>query len=94
MLRNEVSKDGLEVEKAKVEAIDKLPQPISVKVVKSFLVHVGFHRRFIKDFSKLSASLCMLFEKDTSFKFDDVCLKAYENVKKRLVTAPILTSPD
>jgi len=94
VLGHKVSKDGLEVDKAKVEAIEKFPPPISVKGVRSFLGHAGFYRRFIKDFSKISSPLCRLLEKDVSFKFDDACLKAFEELKKKLVSAPIIVAPD
>nr|XP_009772678.1 PREDICTED: uncharacterized protein LOC104223022 [Nicotiana sylvestris] len=94
VLGHKVSKDGLEVDKANVEAIEKLPPPISVKGVRSFLVHVGFYRRFIKDFSKNFSHLCRLLEKDVPFKFDDACLKVFEELKKQLVSAPIIVSPD
>ncbi|XP_070043172.1 uncharacterized protein [Nicotiana tomentosiformis] len=94
VLGNKVSKDGLEVDKAKVEAIEKLPQPISVKGVQSFLGHAGFYRRFIKDFSKISSHLCRLLEKDVPFKFDDACLKALDQLKKKLVSVPIIVAPN
>nr|XP_009609515.1 uncharacterized protein LOC104103319 [Nicotiana tomentosiformis] len=73
-----------EVDKAKVEAIEKLPPPISVKGVRSFLGHAGFYCQFIKDFSKISSPLCWLLEKDVPFKFDNACLKAFEELKKKL----------
>ncbi|XP_070002946.1 uncharacterized protein [Nicotiana sylvestris] len=94
VLGHKVSKNGLQVDKAKVEAIEKLPPPTSVRGIRSFLGHAGFYRRFIKDFSKISSPLCRLLEKDTSFKFDDACLKAFDELKRRLVTAPIIISPD
>nr|XP_016456314.1 PREDICTED: uncharacterized protein LOC107780303 [Nicotiana tabacum] len=93
-LGHKVSKDGLEVDKAKVEAIEKFPPPISVKGARSFLGHAGFYRRFIKDFSKIFSPLCRLLEKDVSFKFDDTCLKAFEELKKKLVSAPIKVASD
>ena len=51
---------GIEVDKVKVELISKLSPPRTVREVRSFLGHVGFYRRFIKDFSKISKPLCDL----------------------------------
>ena len=61
---------GIEVDKAKVELIIKLASPTTVKVVRQFLSHVGFYKRFIKDFSKLSKLLCELLVKDAKFVWD------------------------
>ncbi|XP_075101939.1 uncharacterized protein LOC107762796 [Nicotiana tabacum] len=94
VLEHKVSKNGLKVDKAKVEAIEKLPPPISAKGVRSFLGHADFYRRFIKNFSKISSPLCRLLDKDVSFKFDGACLKAFEELKKKLVSAPFIVAPD
>ncbi|XP_049387509.1 uncharacterized protein LOC125851820 [Solanum stenotomum] len=66
---------GLDVDKAKVEVTEKLPPPITVKGVRSFLGHVGFYRRFIKDFSKTARPMCSLLEKEMKFVFDEKCLQ-------------------
>ena len=89
-----VSKKGIEVDKAKVELISKLPPPTSVKQIRSFLGHVGFYRRFIKEFSKISRPLCNLLAKDVSFNFDENCLKAYEILKEAVTKAPIIQPPN
>ena len=94
ILGHKVSSKRLEVDKAKVETIENIPPPISVKGISSFLGHAGFYRRFIKDLSKISKPLCNLLEKDVPFKFDEECLNAFEILKKKLTTAPIITAPD
>ncbi|XP_070003489.1 uncharacterized protein [Nicotiana sylvestris] len=94
VLGQKVSRSGIGADKVKVEAVEKLPLPISVKGVRSFLGHTGFDRRFIKDFSKIATLLCRLLEKNVTFNFDDACLKAFEELNKKLVTAPIIVAPD
>ncbi|KAL5555791.1 hypothetical protein UlMin_038027 [Ulmus minor] len=94
VLGHKVSRDGLEVDKAKVETIEKLPPPVLVKGIRSFLGHAGFYRRFIKDFSKVAKPLCNLLEKDRKFDFDEGCLKAFLELKQKLSSAPVIVAPD
>ena len=54
VLGHKISEKGIEVDKAKIEVIEKLEPPTSLKGIRSFLGHAGFYRRFIKDFSKIS----------------------------------------
>ncbi|KAL5578500.1 hypothetical protein UlMin_020199 [Ulmus minor] len=82
VLGHRVSKKGIEVDKAKIEVIEKQPPPSSVKGIQSFLGHAGFYRRFIKDFSKISKPLCQLLEQNREFNFDEACLKAFRILKK------------
>ncbi|KAL5563687.1 hypothetical protein UlMin_033434 [Ulmus minor] len=94
VLGHKVSQEGLEVDKAKIETIEKMPPPTSVKGIRSFLGHAGFYRQFIKDFSKVAKPLCSLLEKDRVFCFDEDCLKAFLELKKKLSSAPIIVAPD
>ncbi|KAK9057062.1 hypothetical protein SSX86_024429 [Deinandra increscens subsp. villosa] len=94
VLGHKISSAGLEVDRAKVETISKLPPPTSVKAVRSFLGHAGFYRRFIKDFSKIARPLNQLLEKDIQFDFNDECLSAFNFLKEKLVNAPIMVAPD
>ncbi|KAM2355525.1 hypothetical protein ACFX1X_010118 [Malus domestica] len=77
MLGDLISSKGIEVDKAKIDFIAKLPPLTSVKGVRSFLGHARFYRRFIKDFSKISHPLCNLLAKDTPFEFNTDCLHAF-----------------
>ena len=94
VLGHKISKRRIEVDKAKVDAIEKMPCPKDIKGIRSFLGHVGFYRRFIKDFSKISRPLTNLLEKDIPFVFDDDCLEAFETLRKALISAPIVHPPD
>ena len=70
VLRHRISARRIEVDKAKIEAIEKLPLPSSVKGIRSFLGHLGFYRRFIKDFSRIAKPLSNLLVQGTPFEFD------------------------
>ena len=94
VLGHEVSNKGIEVDRSKVEVITKLPEPKCLKDIRSFLGHAGFYRRFIQGFSKISRPLTNLLGKDVPFKFDEECLQAWEELKRRLVSAPIISAPD
>ena len=71
-----------------------LPPPTNVREICSFLGHVGFYRRFIKDLSKIIIPLCKLLQKDVEFHFDDKCKKAFETSKGLLTSAPIMQPPN
>ncbi|RDX68634.1 Retrovirus-related Pol polyprotein from transposon 17.6, partial [Mucuna pruriens] len=75
-----VSNRGIEVDKSKIDVITSLPNPASVREVRSFLGHAGFYRRFIKNFSRLALPLSKLLQKD--------------ELKDRLTSAPILQAPN
>ncbi|GJR48194.1 reverse transcriptase domain-containing protein [Tanacetum coccineum] len=94
VLGHKISKSGIEVDRAKVDVIAKLPHPTSVKGVRSFLGHAGFYRRFIQDFSKIARPMTHLLEKETPFIFSKECIEAFNILKKKLTEAPILVAPD
>ena len=94
VLGHMISAAGLEVNQAKVSIIRNLIPPTTVKGIRSFLRHVGFYRRFIIDFSLIARPLCRLLEKDTKFNFDESCQNSFEEIKSRLVEAPIMAKPD
>lgn len=94
VLGHRISANGIEVDRAKIQVIEKLPPPTSVKGVRSFLGHAGFYRRFIKDFSKITKPLCSLLLKDVTFEFTDECLIAFNALKEKLISAPVMISPD
>nr|GEY33787.1 reverse transcriptase domain-containing protein [Tanacetum cinerariifolium] len=94
VLGHKVSSAGLNVNKAKINVISKLPPPTNIKGIRSFLEHTGFYRCFIKDFSKIARPLTKLLEKDILFEFDDECQKAFKLLKEKLTCAPVNVSPN
>ncbi|GKC60522.1 putative nucleotidyltransferase, ribonuclease H [Tanacetum coccineum] len=94
VLGHKISGAGIEVDRARIDVIAKLPYPTNIKGVRSFLGHAGFYRRFIKDFSMISKPMTQLLMKDAKFIFSDDCKKAFNILKEKLTTAPIIISPN
>jgi hypothetical protein len=94
VLGHKISHKGIEVDKAKVEVIANLPPPVNEKGIRSFLGHAGFYRRFIRDFSKVAKPLTDLLVKDKQFNFDKNCMVAFETLKSKLISAPVVIAPD
>ncbi|GKA18198.1 putative reverse transcriptase domain-containing protein, partial [Tanacetum coccineum] len=88
-----VSSEGITMDPAKVEAITKWPRPTSVTEVRSFLGLAGYYRRFVDGFSRLALPLTKLMRKGEKFVWNDEREKSFEELKQRLVSAPILTLP-
>ncbi|KAL0554251.1 hypothetical protein IC582_008168 [Cucumis melo] len=88
-----VSAKGVSVDPYKVEAIVNWERPISATEVRSFLGLAGYYRHFIKDFSRLALPLTALTRKNVKFEWSDKCEQSFQELKKRLVTAPILALP-
>ena len=94
VLEHKISVTGLEVDQEKIVVIKTLMSPTTMKGIRSFLGHVGFYKRFIKDFSKISKPVCKLLEKDAKFDFEESCRSAFEEIKSILVSAPIMLTLD
>nr|GEW85054.1 reverse transcriptase domain-containing protein [Tanacetum cinerariifolium] len=94
VLGHKILKNGIKVDKAKVDVIAKLPHPTTIKGIRSFLGHAAFYRRFIQDFLKIARPMTPLLEKDTSFFFSKECIEGFQTLKKKLTEAPILVAHD
>jgi len=94
VLGHKISGKGIQVDQAKIEVIEKLPPPVNIKGVRSFLGHAGFYWRFINDFSKIANPFCNLLVKENEFNFDFECLDAFSLIKIKLVTAPVIIAPN
>ena len=88
-----VTKDGISVDPGKVEAVSTWPRPTNVSEVRSFLGLAGYYRRFVEGFSILAFPLTQLTRKNVKFQWTDTCEESFQELKRKLVSAPILTIP-
>ncbi|XP_016168704.1 uncharacterized protein LOC107611269 [Arachis ipaensis] len=89
-----VSKQGIAVDPAKVEAVMNWERPTSVTKIRSFLGLVGYYQRFIKGFSQLALPLTKPTRKDAPFVWTPECEGSFQALKQRLTTAPVLVFPE
>ena len=83
--------EGIRVDPVKIEAVVSWKPPRNVTEVRSFLGLAGYYRRFVKGFSVIASSLTKLLRKGLKFEWDDKCQSNFEQLKKILVEAPVLT---
>ena len=89
-----MSASGVSVDLKKVEAVMTWKRPKSVFEIRSFLGLAGYYRRFIEDFSRIAAPMTRLTRKEVKFEWDGRCEEAFQELKRRLTSAPILIVPD
>ena len=89
-----VSKEGIAVDPEKVSAVTNWEPPKNVGELRSFLGLAGYYRRFIENFSKIAKALTELLKKEKKFEWTDACEASFQELKKRLVSAPVLCLPD
>jgi hypothetical protein len=82
------------VDPKKVEAVSNWQQPTNVSEISSFLGLAGYNRRFIEGFSKIARPMIELLKKEKKFTWTESCEKSFQELKRRLTTAPVLTLPD
>jgi transposase InsO family protein len=88
-----ISGKGISVDPRKIEAVKEWPVPKNVKEIKSFLGLAGYYRKFVQDFSRIAAPLTKLTRMGVKYKWSEECMAAFEELKNRLTTAPILKMP-
>ncbi|WVZ88945.1 hypothetical protein U9M48_035412 [Paspalum notatum var. saurae] len=89
-----VSKGGIAVDLSRVSTVTNWKVPEIPKEVHGFLGLAGYYRRFIENFSKIAKSMTSLLEKDAEFRWTSAQQAAFDELKKRLTTTPVLTLPD
>jgi hypothetical protein len=89
-----VTKDGIAVDPAKVTTVTEWEPPKNVGEIHSFLGLAGYYRRFIENFSKIAKPMTELLKKEKKFEWTEGCENSFQELKKRLVSAPVLCLPD
>jgi hypothetical protein len=89
-----ISNGGISVDLAKVKEIMEWRVPTTVTEIRSFLGLAGYYRRFIEGFSKIAKPMTSLLEKGKEFKWDERCQDSFDQLKKRLMSPPVLIMPD
>ena len=89
-----VSNEGIKVDPAKIEAVMNWERPRTPTEVRSFMGLAGYYRRFVPDFAKIATPLTKLTRKNEKFIWTEKCEESFQELKGRLVTAPVLTLPD
>jgi hypothetical protein len=94
LLGHIVSADGVKIDPARVEAIQKLSLPRSKKDIQSFLGTINFFRRFIANFAELTKYITCMLRKDSEVKWTEEARHSFESIKKSIMTTPVLISPN
>nr|CAH66282.1 OSIGBa0116O04.4 [Oryza sativa] len=89
-----ISSGGVAVDPGNVESVLSWKQPKTVSEIRSFLGLAGYYRRFIENFSKIARPMTRLLQKEVKYKWTEDCERSFQELKKRLVTAPVLILPD
>jgi len=89
-----LSGDGVSTDPKKIKSIEEWPRPENLKDVQRFIGLCNYYRRFVKDFAKIAKPLHNLTRKNIKFLWTNECENAFKELKKRLITSPILLHPD
>jgi hypothetical protein len=89
-----ISAGGVLVDPGKVKDVLNWMPPTTASEIQSFLGLAGYYHRFIKDFSKIAKPIMKLLEKNKAFEWTAECQASFEELRKRLTSAPVLVLPD
>ena len=89
-----ISDEGISVDPKKIEVVRDWKRPTTITEIRSFLGLAGYYRRFVKNFSKIAASLTKLTQKNVKFVWSAACEKSFHKLKELLTFAPVLALPN
>ncbi|XP_071702898.1 uncharacterized protein [Rutidosis leptorrhynchoides] len=84
----------IQVDPEKISAIERWDRPTTPTEIRSFLGLAGYYRRFIQDFSKIASPLTKLTRKNVKFNWDSEQELAFQTLKEKLSSAPVLAFPE
>ena len=85
-----VSESGIATDPVKTEKVSNWPVPVNCKQLQTFLGLATYYRRFVQDFAKIARPLYQLTQANTPFLWDGTCQTAFDRLREKLVSAPIL----
>jgi len=88
-----ISEEGVAVDPSKVQSVKDWPIPKSVTEIRSFVGLAGYYRRFVQEFLRIAAPLTKLTRKGERYIWTEECTLAFEELKRRLTSTPILKTP-
>ena len=89
-----ISRDGVSTDPTKISQVEKWPIPQSAREVQQFLGLAGYYRRFVRDFATIARPLHRLTEKTAKFEWTSACDEAFQTLRQKLCTAPVLAFPN
>jgi len=89
-----VNKEGTKPDPGKIDAVLRFPEPKTITNVRSFLGLTGYYRKYIRGYSRMASPLFELTKKDVAFVWNQNCQRAFDDLKRALVEAPILVRLD
>ena len=89
-----IGADGIWPDEGKIKALSNWPEPTNVTEVRSFVGFCSYYRRFVQDFAGVAKPLHELTKKNQRFNWDENCRSAFEELKRKLIGAPILSHPN
>ena len=89
-----VSSGGVSVDPAKIKDVEEWEAPTTKTQVRAFLGLAGYYRMFVEGFSSIARTMTQFLKKDKKFEWADKCEASFQELKRRLISAPILIMPD
>ena len=88
-----MSKERISIDPQKIEAVKQWSRPKNVMEMRSFRGLTGYYRKFVRDFHQITTPLTNLTKKTMKYEWTNKFDEAFQELKKRLTSTPVLTLP-